>query len=367
MKIIVSGGGTGGHIYPAISIADRFKEEYPDSQILYVGVRNGLESRIAAQYGYEFRGLEVKGFQRKISLENVKRVILAAKAMKEASEIMREFRPDIVIGTGGYVCGPVVMAASRAGAVTAVHEQNAFPGITNKILAKKADRVFLGFEAARQRMKCKNDPITVGNPVRKDIRMPLERSAARKKLGISDETAFILVTGGSGGFGAINDAFIKIIPDLIQRNVEFAFSTGRYYYEPVIKTLKDMGIKTDFRVFEYIDSMPDYLSASDLCIVSAGATTLAEINAVGRPSIIVPKAYTSENHQEYNARYIKSMEAGEYILEKELSGELLYEKIMDMIENPEKRKIMEENSRKLNDGDPCEAIIKELSQLIKVK
>ena len=128
-----------------------------------------------------------------------------------------------------------------------------------------------------------------------------------------------------------------------------------------------MGIKTDFRVFEYIDSMPDYLSASDLCIVSAGATTLAEINAVGRPSIIVPKAYTSENHQEYNARYIKSMEAGEYILEKELSGELLYEKIMDIIENPEKRKLMEENSRKLNDGDPCEAIIKELSQLIKVK
>lgn len=364
MRIIVTGGGTGGHIYPAIAIADKFKEEYPDSEILYVGVEDGLESRLALQYGYDFKGLKVKGFQRKISFENVKRAILAAKAVKEASYIISDFKPDIVIGTGGYVCGPVVMAASKTKAVTAIHEQNAFPGITNKILAKKVNRVFLGFEAAKDRMKCKNDPVIVGNPVRKDIRKPLDKSDARKKLGLSNETAFILVTGGSGGFGAINNAFIKIIPKLIERNVEFAFSTGKYYYEAIMKTLKDKEFSCNFRVFEYIDNMPDYLSASDLCVVSAGATTLAEINAVGRASIVIPKAYTSENHQEYNAKYIKSKGAGEYILEKELDENNLFEKTMEIIENPEKRMIMEKNSRELNSIDPCEAIVKELSQLI---
>lgn len=364
MRIIVTGGGTGGHIYPAIAIADRFKEDYPDSEILYVGVEGGLESRLASQYGYDFKGLKVKGFQRKISIENIKRAILAAKAVKEAAYIIGEFKPDIVIGTGGYVCGPVVMAASKTKAVTAIHEQNAFPGITNKILAKKVDKVFLGFEAAKDRMKCKHEPLIVGNPVRKDIRNPLDKSEARKKLGLSNETAFILVTGGSGGFGAINNAFIKIIPKLIERNVEFAFSTGKYYYEAVMKILKDKEFSCNFRVFEYIDNMPDYLSASDLCVVSAGATTLAEINAVGRASIVIPKAYTSENHQEYNAKYIKSKEAGEYILEKELDEDKLFEKIMDIIENSEKRIFMEKNSRELNSIDPCEAIVKELSQLI---
>ncbi|MGB5824272.1 MAG: undecaprenyldiphospho-muramoylpentapeptide beta-N-acetylglucosaminyltransferase [Proteocatella sp.] len=367
MRLIVTGGGTGGHIYPALSIADKYKEKYEDIEILYVGVENGLESKIVPQYGYDFRGIKVKGFQRKISIENVKRVIMALKATGRAKKIISDFKPDLVIGTGGYVCGPMVMAACKKKVPTAIHEQNAFPGITNKILSKKADRVFLGFEAAKERLNCKNDAIVVGNPVRKEIRNSISKEEARLKLNLPIEGKFIIVTGGSGGFEAINNSFIKIIPELLEHNIGFVFSTGKNYYSAIQKKLKEMNIKTgdNQRVFEYIEDMPSYLAASDLCIVSAGATTIAEINAIGRASIIIPKAYTAENHQEYNAKYVKSKNAGEYILEKELEETILFEKIMNILGDEEVRIDMENNSKSLNLEDPCEIIVSEMGKLVR--
>ncbi len=365
MRVIVTGGGTGGHIYPALSIADKYSEKYEDVQILYVGVKNGLESKIVPKYGYDFRGLDVKGFQRKISVENIRRVLLALKATNDAKKIISDFRPDLVIGTGGYVCGPMVMAANKKNIPTAIHEQNAFPGLTNKILSKKVDRVFLGFEAAKERLSCKNPAIVVGNPVRKDIRNPKSKVDARKKLDLPLESKFIIVTGGSGGFEAINNAFIKIIPELLEKNIGFVFSTGKNYYESIQKKMEKFDFEDNCRILEYIEDMPDYLAASDLCVVSAGATTIAEINAVGRASIIVPKAYTAENHQEYNAKYIKSKHAGEYILEKELEGDILFEKIMQILDDENLRKNMENNSRSLNLEDPCEIIVSEMEKLVR--
>lgn len=367
MRIIVTGGGTGGHIYPALSIADKYKEKYKDVKILYVGVENGLESKIVPKYGYDFRGLKVKGFQRKINIENIKRVVLALKATSEAKKIISDFKPDIVIGTGGYVCGPMVMAAYKKKITTAIHEQNAFPGMTNKILSKKVDMVFLGFEAAKERLSCKNRAMVVGNPVRKDIRNPKSKEEARRNLKLKEDGKFIIVTGGSGGFEAINDSFIKIIPRLLENDIGFVFSTGKNYYDSIQKKLKelDFDLKDDNRVVEYIEDMPDYLAASDLCIVSAGATTIAEINAIGRASIIIPKAYTAENHQEYNAKYIKSKNAGEFILEKELEENILFEKIMYILNNEKLRITMENSSKILNLEDPCEIIVSEMEKLVR--
>lgn len=362
MRLIVTGGGTGGHIYPALAIADKYKEKYESIEILYVGVNGGLESQIVPKYGYQFKGIDVKGFQRKINLENFRRIVLALKALKEANKIIKNFKPELVIGTGGYVCGPVVMAAQKMGIKTAIHEQNAFPGITNKILAKKVDRVFLGFEAASNRLVCKNPPIVVGNPVRKEISNPKTREQARIDLGLPMDKKFILVTGGSGGFDRINDTFETIIPELQKEGIGFVFATGKRYFEKVRESTSNIQYAKNQIVSEYIENMPDYLAACDLCIVSAGATTIAEIIAIGRASIIIPKAYTAENHQEYNARFISEKSAGFHILEKELTKEIMMEKIIEILQNNQLRISMEKNSRKLGEGDPCEKIFEEMSR-----
>lgn len=364
MKIIVTGGGTGGHIYPALSIADKFKERYDDAQILYVGVNGGLESKIVPKYGYDFVGLEVKGFQRKLSIENLKRIFLAMNAVKNAKKIIKEFNPDIVIGTGGYVCGPVVMAATKLNTVTAIHEQNAFPGITNKILASKTDRVFLGFEAASDRLKAKNTPISVGNPVRKNIRFAKSKEEARAEIGVSEADKFILVTGGSGGFGVINEAFVKLIPLMVENNIGFVFATGKNHYEKVMNQLEGVKLNSNCKIVEYIEDMPTYLAAADICVVSAGATTIAEINAIGKASIIIPKAYTAENHQEYNAKYIASKNAGRYILEKDLNEETLRNSVIEILDNNDLRLEMESNSKELGKLDPSEIIVSELEKLV---
>lgn len=364
MKIIVTGGGTGGHIYPALSIADKFIEKYEDVQILYVGVNGGLESKIVPQYGYKFEGLEVKGFQRKLSLENIKRVFLAMNAVKKAKAIINDFKPDIVIGTGGYVCGPVVMAASKMNITTAIHEQNAFPGITNKLLAAKVDLVFLGFESAKERLKSKKTPIAVGNPVRKNIRFAKSKEESRKELNLPENEKFILVTGGSGGFGIINEAFVKLIPLMVEKNIGFVFATGSHHYDKVMKQLENVNLNSNCRIMEFIEDMPLYLSAADICIVSAGATTIAEINAMGKASIIIPKAYTAENHQEYNAKYIAEKKAGTYILEKEIDENILMKNILDILDDTELRMDMEKHSKELGLLDPSEIIVSELGKLV---
>lgn len=362
MKIIVTGGGTGGHIYPALAIADEYKKEF-NAEVLYIGTTNGLESKIVPKHGYKFVGLEVKGFQRKISLENIKRVYLALNATRKAKKIIKEFSPDFVIGTGGYVAGPVVLAAEKLGIKTGIHEQNAFPGITNKLLAKKVDKVFVGFEDAIKRINSKNPAIYVGNPVRAVFLEPASKEKAREKLNIKIDKRFILVSGGSGGSKSINKAFLEIIPQLIKEEIGFVFATGVNSYDKLIEETKSLALWENQIITPYIENMGDYINASDLCIVSAGATTIAEINASGKAAIIIPKGYTAENHQEYNAKDFKKAGAGDYILEKDLDSKLLIEKIRDILENPTLLENMEKNSKKMYAKNPCETIIKEMGKI----
>ena len=336
MKVLLSGGGTGGHVYPAIAIANKIKEENPDAEILFVGTEKGIESEIVPKYGYELKTVTVQGFKRKIDLDNVKRVVKLFKGLEQSRKLVKKFKPDIVIGTGGYVSGPVLFNAAMSKVPTVVHEQNSFPGVTNKILAKMVTTVLTSFEESHQRFPegTRDKLVLTGNPVRKEI-LVARKSIARRNLGISEDKKMVLCYGGSGGSEEINEAMLLVIKNMVREDVAFIFATGKLYYNDFIKALGDIPLKPYQRVMPYLDNMADGLAASDIVIGSAGAISLAEITALGKPSIIIPKAYTAENHQEYNAKSIESQGAGIAILEKDLTPERLNEVVFKLLGDKE--------------------------------
>ena len=311
MKVLLAGGGTGGHVYPAIAIANKIKEHNPDCEILFVGTKNGIESEIVPKAGFELKTVTVQGFKRKIDFDNVKRVFKLCKGLEQSRRIVKKYKPDIVIGTGGYVSGPVLFNAAMSKKVTIVHEQNSFPGVTNKILSKVATKVLTSFEDSHKRFpeKSQDKLVLTGNPVRKEI-LQARKYISRKNLGISEDKKMVLCYGGSGGSEEINDAMRLVIENMVKEDVAFIFATGKVYYEEFIESIKDIELKPYQRVMPYLDNMADGLAASDIVIGSAGAISLAEITALGKPSIIIPKAYTAENHQEYNAKSIEAQGAG---------------------------------------------------------
>lgn len=369
MRVLLSGGGTGGHVYPAIAIANKIKENHPEAEILFVGTAAGIESEIVPKNGFEIKTITVQGFRRKIDFENVKRVLKLTKGLNDARKIVKKFNPDIVIGTGGYVSGPVLFCAANKKRITIVHEQNSFPGITNKILSRKVSRVITCFEDAASRFpeKARKKITLIGNPVREEL-LQASKTDARAKLNIPSDKKMVLCYGGSGGFEKINNSIASIISKLIKEDIAFIIATGKHYYDEVISKVSDLELKEYQKIVPYIDDMTNALSASDIVIGSAGATSLSEITALGKASIIIPKAYTAENHQEYNARSISDKGAGICILEKDLTIETLEEKLFELINNPEKIKEMERKSSELGTRDAAERIYKTImSDLNKLK
>lgn len=368
MKVLLSGGGTGGHVYPAIAIANKIKEKHPEAEILFVGTSNGIESEIVPKNGYEIKTITVQGFKRKIDLDNVKRGVKLMKGLNDARKIVKEFNPDIVIGTGGYVSGPVLFCASGKDAITIVHEQNSFPGVTNKILSKKVDLVITCFEEAKNRFpeKGQGKVVLVGNPVRQEL-LEVTKEEARNNLNIPQDKKMVLAYGGSGGFKKINDAMILTIKSMVKEDVSFIYATGKRFYESFMNEIKDMELKEYQRIVPYLEDMTNALSASDIVIGSAGATSLSEITALGKASIIIPKAYTAENHQEYNARSISDNGAGVCILESELTPEVLNNTLFEILHNDEKLKLMESNSKKIGKPDAVDDIYRIIMNYKKVK
>lgn len=355
MKIIVSGGGTGGHIYPALSIANAFKVNDSHCEITYVGTPNSLEANIVPTYGYKFREIEVKGFQRKFSMENIKRSYKLVRSLAKVKKILNEEKPDIVIGTGGYVSGPVVMIASLMGIKTAIHEQNVFPGITNKLLGKHANNIFLGFDEAKKYFNDSNNPIFVGNPVRID-NFSITKEQARLELAIPHDKLVVLSVGGSGGSKSLNKAIKDMIPQFVAKDIMMIHSTGKFYIDSFSDGIDMDNYKENIKIFPYIENMGIYMAAADIIVCSAGAITLAEVNYLGKPSIVIPKKYTAENHQEYNAHLIENSGAGFCILEDELSAEVLREKLFKIIENKELELSMQIKSKELSKEDPAQLI-----------
>ncbi|MBP2026669.1 UDP-N-acetylglucosamine--N-acetylmuramyl-(pentapeptide) pyrophosphoryl-undecaprenol N-acetylglucosamine transferase [Acetoanaerobium pronyense] len=355
MKLIVAGGGTGGHIYPALSIADKFMEKEKNLEVLYIGTPNSLESKIVPAYGYRFKTIDVKGFPRKLNIESMKRTIKLLKSLSDVRKIIKEEKPDMVIGTGGYVSGPVVMIASLMGIKTAIHEQNVFPGVTNKLLSKKTDYILTGFEESIKRFKYPEKSFFVGNPIRQNY-FNDSREKAKESLNIPLNKKLILSVGGSGGSTGLNKAIKEMILNDKQKDYFLIHVTGRYHYKTFIESLGKEELNENFQILPYIDKIGTYMSASDLIICSAGAITLAEVSFLGRASIVIPKANTAENHQEYNAKSVENSGAGFFIKEKDLSYEILKAKINEIIFDEGLKVKMEKSSKLLSKSCPSEEI-----------
>ena len=345
MHILFAGGGTAGHINPALAIADYIKERHPDAKISYIGTPDKLESKLVPQKGYDFYTIEVAGFQRKINAKNIKRnfdaVIKAITASKRAKDLLKELKPDIVVGTGGYVSGPVLREAAKLGIKTAIHEQNAFPGVTTKMLSGDADAVMLAMPEAEKYLKTKIKPVITGNPVRTEL-LRMSREEARKNLGF-DERPMILSFGGSLGARHINEACEELI--------KWHNGTGKFYhihgtgkvgFEPMLNNLKEKNITLtdEVKILEYINNMDVCMAAADLVICRAGAITLGELAICGKPSVLIPSPFVAENHQFHNAMTLKRAGAAEIIEEKDLTGDSLIETVSMLIEHKAKLKTM---------------------------
>lgn len=367
MKFLITGGGTGGHIYPALAIANEIKERYKDADILYVGTEKGMESELVPKEGFKFKTIRVQGFPRKLSKDAFKAVKELFLGINDAKKIIKEFKPDVVIGTGGYVCGPVVYVASKRKIPTLIHEQNAFPGVTNKILCRYVDKVAGSFEESKKYFKYPEKVVITGNPVRKSL-ATIDREGAYKELGISPDAPFVLSFGGSGGQKKLNEAMYYVISKNVDNpNIQILHITGKRFYDDFIQMIGQdkIAIKDNIKILPYFFDMPKGLNIADLVITSAGAITLSELTAIGVPSIIIPKAYTAENHQEYNARALEKQGASMVILEKDLTGERLNELILELLNDKERLKNMALNSKKMGKINAVNKIVDMIDDMIK--
>lgn len=359
MKVIMTGGGTGGHIYPAIAIADKIKERYPDSEIMFVGTEKGLESRLVPENGYPIEFIEVAGFNRKNLIKNVEVLKKLMDGSKQSKKIMKEYKPDIVIGTGGYVCGPVVRAAAKAGAKTYIHEQNAFPGVTNKMLEGYVEKVFLGFGEAGEYFKKPEKHIMAGNPVRK-VFFEAKKETSREKLGFAQDDFVLLVFGGSQGAGRINKAMMSVIETLNgMKGVQVCMATGTRYYDAIMQELvneKGLELSDNIHIMEYISNMDEYLSAADLVVSRSGALTVAEATVCGKAAIFIPFPYATGNHQYFNAKAVTDKGGAIIIEEENLTDEKLVAEILKLKNDPELLKVMGEKSRECAPVDAVDII-----------
>lgn len=361
MKVLLAGGGTAGHINPAIAIAGFIKSKRPETEFLFIGNKDGMEQRLVAQAGFKIKSVTISGFKRDFSpksiVENIKTVKRTFSSSHEAKKIISEFKPDICIGTGGYVSGPVVRTAAKMGVPCLIHEQNAYPGVTNKMLSKRAKKVMLAVADAKKYFE-DADCVVTGNPVRSEI-LTADKKKARAELGL-DERPVILSFGGSLGARKINEA----LADLIARSgkdgkYQHIHAYGSYgaWFPALIKekgTYIDECGNLDIR--SYIDNMPVCMAAADLVICRAGAITLSEIQAMGKAAILIPSPNVAENHQYHNAMALVNGGAASIIEEKDLNAKLLINKVDEIITDSDKLKSLSENSRRMAIVDANERI-----------
>ena len=312
MKVIIAAAGTAGHINPGIAIANKIKEEEKNSEIIFVGTDRGLENDLVPRAGYELKTIDAYGLSKEISIQNLKRIIKTIKGYGEAKKIIEDFKPDIVIGTGGYICGAVISAAKKYNVPTVLHESNSFPGKAVKMLAKKTDTILVSFEEAKKYIKnCKNVVFT-GTPVKikkKDYSYG-ERAEIISKLGLMYSKPLVLVFGGSQGAQKINEALIQIIKRNLNKEYQIIWATGPKQYNIIKEQLAFEGIDIDnienMKICDYIYNMEEVENVSDLIVARAGAMTITEIANLAKPSILIPLPNVSNNHQMYNAKVLES-------------------------------------------------------------
>lgn len=367
MRLLVSGGGTGGHIYPALALIAEVKKKDPTSKILYVGTQRGLESRIVPVAGIDFKTIQIQGFKRSLSLENVKTVYLFLKSIRVARKIIKEFKPDVVVGTGGYVCGSVVYAASRMGIPTVVHEQNSVAGVTNKFLSHFTDKIAICFEDVRKDFpKETNKIVFTGNPRAQQV-AHMQNQCRLKEYGLSDDKKTVLIFGGSRGAEKINQSALAAAPYFKDKNYQILFVTGQVHYDKVMKEAAHKEIPSNMLIKSYIPNMPEILPEIDLIVGRAGATSLAEITALGIPAILIPSPYVTHDHQTKNAMSLVNKDAAMMIKEDALTGKLLAQKVDSLMSNENQRVQMAKNAAQVGVPDAADHLYDVLQNLISKK
>lgn len=369
-KILFATGGTGGHINPALAVAGYIRENYPKAEILFVGTADRMEAQLVPAAGYDFKTIEIQGFSRELNFEglkhNIKTVNLLFKSEGQAKKIIEDFKPDVVIGFGGYVSGPVLSVAARMGIPTAVHEQNAFPGVTNKNLAKKVDVVMLTAPEAEKLLKPKNPCDVTGLPIRGEI-ISANKEFARAEMKL-DSRPLILSMGGSLGARAINEAVKYLILHRFEKkDCYYLHATGKAGASMIDDIGKDVDLNANPQIMlrEYINDMDRCLAAADLVVCRAGASSLSEIQALGKPSILVPYPYAAENHQYYNAKTMSDRDAAILIEEKDFTGERLLSEVEKLFSKPERLKKMGENARAMAILDASQRITECVCKIVK--
>ena len=370
LKAIIAAAGTGGHINPGIAIANKIKEKEKDSKIIFIGTGRGLEKDLVPRAGYELKTINAYGIERKINLQNFKNLYQTFRSIGEAKKIINEFKPDVVIGTGGYICVPTVMAARKYKVPVILHESNAFPGVAVKLFKKKADKILVGFEDAKKRLDDGKNVVVTGNPVKiKKLNLTEnQRTKIIKDLGLKTDKPILLVFGGSQGARSINRSFLEIIVNKKNKNYQIIWATGPEQYEIIKNELNNVNINIDeienVKIVPYIYNMEEVINACDLVVCRSGAMTITEISVVGKPAIFIPFPFATENHQEYNARVLENVGAAKVILDKDLNSEILARTIDKIINDKNELIKMGNNATKIFIPDVENRIYEEIKKAV---
>jgi UDP-N-acetylglucosamine--N-acetylmuramyl-(pentapeptide) pyrophosphoryl-undecaprenol N-acetylglucosamine transferase len=364
MKIIIAGGGTGGHLYPGIAVAEEFLRRDPSNSVLFVGAEHGIEARVIPKEGYRIRLLKTEGLVGRSFLKKIKASCLFVLSIFQAMKIISSERPEVVIGVGGYASAGMVLAARIKGIKTMIMEQNSVPGFTNRTLGRFADAIAVTYQEGYSFFNRDKTYLT-GNPVRKSI---LSKDMSEGGTAYADKASFnVLVFGGSQGAGAINRAVTGTLHYLLdlRQNIRFIHQTGEADLKTTADAYRQLGFKYITEPFIY--RMSDAYAAADMVVCRSGATTLAEITMTGKAAVLVPYPYAASNHQEFNARKLEDMGAAIVITEKQLNGEILAKTVRELYENTEKRAQMQKASKSLGRAGAAEKIVDIAINLIRNK
>ena len=371
MRVIIAAAGTAGHINPGLAIANKIKEEEKDSKIIFIGTTRGLENDLVPRAGYELKTIDEYGLSKKISIENIKKMYKTLKGYGEAKKIIKEFKPDIVIGTGGYICGATISAAHSLKIPTLLHESNAFPGKAVKMLANKTDTILVSFEDAKSRIKNAKNIVYTGTPVkiRKKEYGINEKNSIIKSAGLNETKPIVLIFGGSQGAQKINDAILGILKNKLNKNYQIIWATGPKQYDRIKEILEENNVYINHlenaKIVPYIYNMEEMMNVSDLIVARSGAMTITEISNLGKASILIPLPNVSGDHQLHNAKVLENIGAARIILNNELNYENLNSNIEEIILNKNTIETMSKNALKVSTSNVEDKIFTEIKKIVR--
>ena len=371
MRVIVAAAGTAGHINPGLAIANKIKQEEPNSEIIFIGTTRGLENDLVPRAGYGLKTIEAYGLSKQISIANFKKMWATLMATGKARKIIKEFKPDIIVGAGGYICGPVVWAASKEKIPVILHESNAFPGKAVKMLAPKAETVLISFEEARSRIPNARNIVCTGTPV-KIVKKEYSQEEKKKiltSIGVNGNKPIVLVFGGSQGAQKINEAIIGILENKMNKDYQIIWATGPKQFDIIKEELAskhiDINNIENAKILPYIYNMEEVMNVSNIIVARSGAMTITEISNLGKPSILIPLPNVSQDHQLYNAKVLENVGAAKIILNNELNKNNLEDEIERIIKNPQLMHEMEEKAFSKSVKDVQEKIYKEIKKIVR--